>query len=872
MTRRLERVVRAAARRPERVLAIAALIATVGGLLALRLQPSAATDTLVGRSTDAFEATETLHDRFGDDPVAVLVRGPLENTVLTDNLGRLIGLEGCLSGNKPADAEAPGGAGSPCDELAETKPVQVVYGPGTFIQTAANEIATQLRGRVEGAQAGAREAAGRAQRAARRRGASPAQARRAGQAASEAVLGQFQSSLLALANRYGLSIGAANPSIDNAEFVSSIVFDATRGPYQPKARFASLFPTQRAALVQVRLKPGLDDEERREAIGLIRDAVAMPDWKLTGGGSYLVSGAPVLVDDVTRTLSQSLVRLLIGGLLVMALVLPLVFRRRRYRMLPLAVALAAAGTVFGIMSLLGARLTLASIAVLPVLLGLGVDYAIQYQARLEEDGMRRTVRLALPTIGTAVLATVAGFAVLLLSPVPMVQGFGLVLMGGVLLAYAFALTAGTAALAWLSRRAGRDGGPLSASLRGAGDLATGLVRPLARPAAAVGAAGGRLSRRVVGVSLRRPVLVLAVGTALALGGWAVDSRTEVVSDITQLVPRDLPAVQDVLALQEATNIAGEVDVLVSGDDLTEPEVVAWMRGYQERIKARFDYSASNGCGEAAICPAVAYTDLFRSAETLASRDRIRAVLDAVPPYFSTAVVTPDRKDAIMAFGLKLLPLDRQQDAFDVMRSELDPPAGVTARLAGLPTLYAQANAELSDPARRLGTVLAGLLVVGLVLLAVYRRLSRALVVVGPIALATGWSALVLWLLGVPLNPMSATLGALVIALSTEFAVLLVARFREERDAGHAVPDALQRTYASTGAAVLASGATAIAGFAVLVLSDITMIRDFGLVTLVGLTVSLLGVLAVLPAVLTLAERRTSATPARAPETREAVPA
>ena len=53
----------------------------------------------------------------------------------------------------------------------------------------------------------------------------------------------------------------------------------------------------------------------------------------------------------------------------------------------------------------------------------------------------------------------------------------------------------------------------------------------------------------------------------------------------------------------------------------------------------------------------------------------------------------------------------------------------------------------------------------------------------PIALATGWSALVLWLVGVPLNPMSAALSALVIAISTEFSVLLCARFREERGAG-----------------------------------------------------------------------------------------
>jgi predicted RND superfamily exporter protein len=125
----------------------------------------------------------------------------------------------------------------------------------------------------------------------------------------------------------------------------------------------------------------------------------------------------------------------------------------------------------------------------------------------------------------------------------------------------------------------------------------------------------------------------------------------------------------------------------------------------------------------------------------------------------------------------------------------------------------------------------------------------------PIALATGWSALVLQVLGVPLNPMSATLGALVIAIPTEFAVLLEARFREERSAGWDARSALRRTYRSTGVAVLASGATAIAGFAVLTASDVVMLRDFGLVTVVDLTVSLLGVLAALPAVLVLADRR-----------------
>ncbi len=199
-------------------------------------------------------------------------------------------------------------------------------------------------------------------------------------------------------------------------------------------------------------------------------------------------------------------------------------------------------------------------------------------------------------------------------------------------------------------------------------------------------------------------------------------------------------------------------------------------------------------------------------------------------------------------------LEAQREVIEGMRSRLNPPEGVRATLAGLPVLAADANHAMSDPLRRLLVVVIGLAAVALTLFGVYRSWERAWVPLVPIALATGWSALVLFLVGVPLNPMSAALSALVIAISTEFSVLLSARYREERDAGSEPVEALLRTYRVTGAAVFASGVTAIAGFAVLIASDVAMLRDFGLVTVLNLAVSLVGVLAVLPAVLVLAER------------------
>ena len=311
-----------------------------------------------------------------------------------------------------------------------------------------------------------------------------------------------------------------------------------------------------------------------------------------------------------------------------------------------------------------------------------------------------------------------------------------------------------------------------------------------------------------------------------------------------------------------TGVSGEIDVTVRGHNVATPATVDWMISYERQLLGHFGYLEEKGCGAATLCPALSLPDLFSSASqsgasasTNLTQSQISAFLAAVPSYFSQAVITPDHREATLAFGIRLMPLSRQEQVIDYMRAHLHPPAGTTAALAGLPVLAAEANASLSSTWHRFLTLIAGLLAVALVLLLVLRQRDRALVPLAPIVMATGWSALILYLIGIPLNPMSATLGTLVIAISTEFSVLLSERYRQERAAGHDLPTALARTYRSTGAAVLASGVTAIAGFGVLVFSDITMLRDFGFVTLIDLSVSLLGVLLVLPAVLALSERR-----------------
>jgi uncharacterized protein len=284
VTALLERIVRAAGRRPGRVLVAVALAAGICAVLALRLEPSTAVETLVGKRSESYRATEVYRERFGDHAIVVLVRGDLAKLVLTDNLGRLLGLEGCLSGNKPKDQPAPGGSKSPCAEFARTKPVKVVYGPGTFINSAVGEINDQFQQQLGNTQAQAKRARRAARKLAKAQGRDQAGQEKAADAAEQLVFAQFTRNLLQLNVRYGLGLKGL-PRIDDPDFVSALVMDPQRGATTPKARFAYLFPNSRSAVIQVRLKPDLSEAQRRRAIELVRGAVGMKEWQLKNGGS-----------------------------------------------------------------------------------------------------------------------------------------------------------------------------------------------------------------------------------------------------------------------------------------------------------------------------------------------------------------------------------------------------------------------------------------------------------------------------------------------------------------------------------------------------------------------------------------------------------
>ncbi|MGW6057893.1 MMPL family transporter [Streptomyces sp. NPDC055189] len=107
----------------------------------------------------------------------------------------------------------------------------------------------------------------------------------------------------------------------------------------------------------------------------------------------------------------------------------------------------------------------------------------------------------------------------------------------------------------------------------------------------------------------------------------------------------------------------------------------------------------------------------------------------------------------------------------------------------------------------------------------------------------------------PVDPQSAgVLMVLVFGVGTDYALLLIARYREElhrqEDRHKAMGTALRRS----GPAILASAGTIAAGLACLAFADINSSRSLGLVGAVGVVCALLAMITILPALLVVAGR------------------
>lgn len=383
------------------------------------------------------------------------------------------------------------------------------------------------------------------------------------------------------------------------------------------------------------------------------------------------------------------------------------------------------------------------------------------------------------TVLAAALASAAGFAALAVAPVPAVADLGISLAVGLMMTVLVSL----AVHRW---------GPQESA---------GADAPPARPA----------RKQSVPRRLRQALLVVPVVAAAA--GWLLFPTLSLQSDFTSLAD-GLHEYGDAQRVERVVGASGEVALVVRGDDVLDDESFTWMSRTRRDIIARHGDELS-----AVLSPADVLAFLGAEPEPA----EVDAAMRLMPTYLASSVVSPDRHVAVMTYGVHLRDVDRLR----VLRDYLDEvaasaPASVDVEVAGLPMVAVSAQDAMDDE-RMLGAVL-GIVAAALALLVLLRDLRVALAAALSAAVASGLVALGMAATSAALTPMTAGLGSLTAAVACEFTVLLAVA---QRRGDHRIARSVD----------LAAAASA-TGYAVLAVSDLGLIRGFGLLLAVTVVVAL----------------------------------
>ncbi len=559
----------------------------------------------------------------------------------------------------------------------------------------------------------------------------------------------------------------------------------------------------RSALLLVHLREGIDWRPDLLAGPLDDAADLRPE----------LTGAPVLEAALGESLAEEAPLPVALAMLGNALVLLLVMRSRRGVALPLGAGGISLSILLSIMALSGQPFTLLHTMLPPLLLTVAISDAIhivfRYRANLrarraELDGAlgtesRRAVLwdTAKEMAGACLVTsatTAAGFGALILAHTPAVRALALWSVAGIAIAYVVTL---------LFVLAGLDGS-----------------EPKRRQ--------GHAAARVAMAACRRPWPVLLLWLAIGVAGAAANGRIPHGSRLLAPFPADLPAAAVARAIDEHHGGSRRLELVVD-DAETSRRVGAWLRDQ----------------------PAVT---------RVTSADSLRAeVFGLLTPTEVAPPVDPRSRAALATLAGPLLEGWEASDGAQRLEVALrDVPAETIVAL--VERLEAQAPVAVAGEAARTSMAVATiqsdlartfafalvtvLLIVGLLLRDLRLGAIALLPNLLPLTAGLGWMAL----RGLTLDASTAMVFAASLGLAVDGTVHALVRFRIHRD--------VERTFRESGPGILAGGATLLAGFAALFVSDLPPVVHFAELATVTLGVATLAELTLLPALLHLFGRPT----------------
>ena len=154
----------------------------------------------------------------------------------------------------------------------------------------------------------------------------------------------------------------------------------------PEATREVLVPSNVLTLVQIKLTEGLSDGTKTATLNNIQSLVDTSQPPT--GVKVTVSGSPAFSAQMGAAMGSQMGVLIGAALVLMIIVMGLLFSYVSHRFLPVVFVGLGLATALGLMGLAGIKLNMAVMGAFPVMIGLGIDYAIQFHARLDEESRK----------------------------------------------------------------------------------------------------------------------------------------------------------------------------------------------------------------------------------------------------------------------------------------------------------------------------------------------------------------------------------------------------------------------------------------------------------------------------------------------------
>jgi hydrophobe/amphiphile efflux-3 (HAE3) family protein len=596
----------------------------------------------------------------------------------------------------------------------------------------------------------------------------------------------------------------------------------------PPEVFELYLPSELLTISVIILEPGVSAESQNQLLDNIDAIVSISDPP--PGVEVTVTGNPAFQKQMGEEIGTSMGTLIGAAMLLMILAVGLLFSHVSYRFLPVAIVATGLILTFGIMGLAGIPISMVVVGAFPVLIGIGIDYAIQFQSRFDEEvrsssvpeAVRTTLTRAGPAVLFAMVATSLGFIAMFISPVPMVGDFGFTCVIGVVSCYIAALVMVPTFGTLIKYKAKGNNG--SAKI-GAMEKYDSLL--------------GTLARKIA----RHPVVVILLLGMVAVVGIQLDQQVPINTNEDSFVPPDMPAVVD---LKKVTRTMGSTETLpiyIRGDDVLDIETLSWIKEFQEYEVARNDKVT----GATSI---VNYLMQYNGGVMPSTDYEVREVLDRIPDETKNGLVS-GRMDATIEFGLVDMENEVALSVVDQIHHDIawmEPPPGVSAVPTGQIDMFTALINDINEG--KLQMTVLGFVLIFAFLLIVYRKINAISPLI-PIMMIVGWNGAIMFISGIDYSPMTAALGSMTIGVASEYTILIMERFQEERDRGSDIVSAIQMSVQKIGTAVTVSGMTTVFGFSALLLSSFNIVKNFGVVTVITVGFSLIGAIIVMPAVLSL---------------------